>query len=495
MNKNLHSNQSKSLSTILLAFGCITFTVALVGYTKIGSFMRYSGDDYCYGAILRQHGFWKTQWHSYTNPMPYHGNRYSLTFVSGLSGLFAPAFNGILPGLAITLWVLGLVWVINSGGRLLTLRLRRLEVFLSAEILAFFTLNQAPDLSQSLYWRSGMLPYLAPLIVNTFLIGFMLKQLQGDQLSLHTLGFTIILAIFAGGFSETAAALQAGFLISALLGTWFYKKRGAEWSSRTILLLGAALIGTMFAMLALFISPSIQARQMDLPTPPDLMTLVRMSIHSAYIFTHSSVKRLFLSNFIIFASFLAISFQINARDRSSLSFRGFRFVGGLLLVPTVCFLLIVCCAAPSAYAQSSYPELRALITARFVMVVAAAVFGGLTGRGACQLLKRADRNSGPMLLATAILLGLMSIYPLFTAQNTLAEVPTYRKWATFWDARDKEIRTTERGGINHIEVVKIDHIIPRVGDLSPDPDYWYNNCAEIFYEMLSISANKLGWDD
>lgn len=495
MLKSLQINQHERLYTILLAFGCFAFAVALAGYTIIGSFMRYSGDDYCYGAILQQQGFWKTQWYSYTNPTPYHGNRYSLTFLSSLSGLLVPTFSGVLPGLAIVLWILGLMWVIDIGGRLLFLRPSRLEGFLAAEILVFFTLAQAPDLSQSLYWRSGMLPYLAPLIANTFLIGFILKQLQRDRPHRLTLGLIAILSFFAGGFSETAAALQAGYLIVALLGTCIHKKKGGELAFRAILPLGAAMIGILFALLVLFISPANQARQMNLPTPPDLITVVRMSVRSAYIFTHSSVKRLLFSNVIIFASFLVLSFQIKAHNQSSISLRVFRFAGGLLLVPMIGFLLIVCCTAPSAYAQSSYPELRALITARFVLVVAAAVFGALVGQGAYLLLKPAYNKSGYWLSVSAILFGLMSIYPLFTAKNTLAEVPAYRKWATFWDKRDKEIRTAEMHGINDIEVVWIDSIIPRVGDLSPDPGYWYNNCAEGYYEMWSISANKSGWDD
>jgi hypothetical protein len=45
-----------------------------------------------------------------------------------------------------------------------------------------------------------------------------------------------------------------------------------------------------------------------------------------------------------------------------------------------------------------------------------------------------------------------------------------------------------------LEVMQLDHVIPDVGELNPDPGYWYNQCAAGYYGIDSISANQPGWD-
>jgi len=68
----------------------IVFALPLLAYAYMGSFMRYSGDDYCYAWILGQNGFWKAQVVSYFQVSTYNGNRYALTFFSGLADLYGP---------------------------------------------------------------------------------------------------------------------------------------------------------------------------------------------------------------------------------------------------------------------------------------------------------------------------------------------------------------------------------------------------------------------
>jgi len=50
---------------IIVAIGCAVLAIPLAAYAYMGSFMRYSGDDYCYAAVLVRNGFAKTQWESY----------------------------------------------------------------------------------------------------------------------------------------------------------------------------------------------------------------------------------------------------------------------------------------------------------------------------------------------------------------------------------------------------------------------------------------------
>ncbi len=169
-------------SRLVLGSLCVMLAAPLSIYAFNGLSMRYSGDDYCYAGVLRLHGFFETQVFSYLHSIMYNGNRYSLTLFSSLVGVFPPVANGILPGLAIILFLIGITWVLLAGARLFEKPDEKpydpLIFFFLAEALVFFTFNQTPNLDQSLFWRSGMLPYLAPLIANIYLAGFIISNFQ-----------------------------------------------------------------------------------------------------------------------------------------------------------------------------------------------------------------------------------------------------------------------------------------------------------------------------
>jgi hypothetical protein len=494
MREGLRSSPHNRIYTIILILGCLSFLFGLSAYIVNGSFMRYFGDDYCYGGLLRTFGFWKAQSHSYLNSPPYHGNRYSLTLLSGIFGLLPPVLNGILPGLAIVLMLYGIYRLLTSAGEILSFRVQRLEKLLASAVIVFFTLHNAPDLSQSLYWRSGMLPYLAPLIVNVWLFGFILNQLRQEQPSRRIIIFFVLLAFFSAGFSETAAALQLSFLILAMAGSWLLGKRSEVGASQALLYFGAALVGTLSAILVLIISPANQYRLADLPTPPGLGSLISMSVHHTYIFTHATATKLIPSNTAIFLTFLVLTFSFLSRRSLPLSIKGSRFVGGSILMILLIFFLVICSMAPSAYAQSSYPELRALITARFVLVIGTAAIGIWVGRALWGVFGNVVTRKSLVHLGMAVIIFFVSLSPILSAKDNYAETTRYRRWAQQWDARDLEIRESEERGVKDIEVVRLGTIIPRVGDLSPNPDHWYNNCAEMYYGLTSIRAVIPGSD-
>ena len=86
-------------------------------------------------------------------------------------------------------------------------------------------------------------------------------------------------------------------------------------------------------------------------------------------------------------------------------------------------------------------------------------------------------------------------YALGTMISTLDDLDRYQRWARFWDARHAQIVSERRAGAGAIEVVLMDHIIPDVAELQPDPNYFYNNCAEWYYDIQSLAANQSGWDE
>jgi hypothetical protein len=505
-------NNLGRLTPLSLAAAIFTLAVPLGAYAFNGLSMRYSGDDFCYAGVLRTHGFFETQWYSYLHISTYNGDRYSLTLFSSLAGIFPPATTGILPGLAILLFLAGVYWVLLVATRLALPETRqpgRLALILMAEALVFFTLYMAPSLGQSLYWRSAMLPYLAPLVAGVFLTGAIISQSQKEGRLWGALTGCFLLSFVAGGFSETGAALQGAFLGLALAGVFLLARQKPGWPRQAAKLTAVSLLGTALALLLLFISPTNKARMDQLPPPPGLVEAAATALHGAIVFAYSSIKSQIIPNALLVLLFFALGFLSSTDWGIPAGQRPFSwgrwFLAGLVTAIAGAILLFST-MLPFAYIQHAYPELRALIISRFVMVLCQAVFGGLAGSAVLPALSLVRGQAGlpgdrPLRLAyflsLAACLGLLafSVYPLHAAQGELSQTWHYQKWARFWDARDLAIIQARQQGVKKVKVVKMDHIIPNVAELSPDAKHWYNGCAAIYYDVTSISASLPGWDE
>jgi len=477
---------------LLICVGCIAYTVPLAGYALNGSFMRYSGDDYCYGGILARYGFWKAQWLSYWQITLYHGNRFSLTLFSDLVGLFDPKANGVLPALVMVLWLIGIVLILWNARKVCFPDLDWGSLFFMAEVFTFLVLHQAPDLVQSLYWRSAMLPYSMPITFNLYIGAIVLQQVLRARIWWPTTGLLFLLSFVSAGFSETGAAMQAGlwgaFCITAVL---FWKRERGK-SVRLWLLCGSVLMGTIAATVLLALSPVTRLRLMNLPPPPGALSLLKMSLMHTRIFLAVTRKQTW-SNLVMMFVPLCLSFYCSAKGlTTATTFK--TLVQALVFIGLVSLFLVFCCMVPSAYAESSYPELRVLILARFVVVAGVVTACWKIGTFIEPQIKGRLLYAGVLGASVLVLVATYS-YPLIWAKSIYAEMPRYQKWAHFWDARDQQIREAQRQGVSQIEVVQIDHIVPRVGELSPDPGYWYNVCASWYYGIHSISANQPGWDE
>src|SRR5207245_10862434 len=111
--------------------------------------------------------------------------------------LAGPAMGPALPAAAILVWLVVLTWTFAQFG------VGKLRAFVLAEVAAFATLQTAPDLAQSLYWQTGMLTYLLPLVLATFLVGWIRRAIDGGRLQYWALGLCALVTFVAGGLSET----------------------------------------------------------------------------------------------------------------------------------------------------------------------------------------------------------------------------------------------------------------------------------------------------
>jgi len=490
---------------IVLALACLGFGLALSGFAATGANMRYSGDDYCYSAVLAEHGFWQTQTFAYLSVTTYAGNRFSVNLVAATASLVGPLANAVLPGLVLVLWIGGMTWLLRELYRAARRPRHLIEWLLAAGAVAFFVLQASPNLSQSFYWSAGLLSYLMPITVNTYLAALAVNRFQSSAHLRLSVILVLALAFLAAGFSETMAAVQTGFYALALLaaGTAALKasrsRAGAPVDTkllvRAVWLTSAALLGAVLAMAVLALSPANALRQSALPHPPGLLALVRMSLYNAYFFTRAAISNQFWLLACAGLLFLSLGLLSAMRQPQSQT-RPARYILGVLACAGVGYLLVVCAMAPSVYAETSYPDLRVLIVPWWITAVETGGFGWLTGQAVAGWLRpklSADWRETTILATCVVVLAVCAL-PSTAAVGLYSALPRYERWARYWDARNALIWQASRENQGRVEVMQIDHIIQDVSDLSPNPAFWYNVCAARYYGVKQIVADLPGWD-
>lgn len=462
------------------------FGLALASYAYTGFFARYWADDYCYNATLRADGFWLAQLRFYQHT----SDRYSVIPLVGISELFGPTGIRLWPAAAIALALAGLTWLPQGVAAVFGHKIGWCERFLFAEMIVFFTLWQAPNLFQVLYWRTGMLTYFMPLIVLVFLVGLIAHFTGAGRRIGAGMGIVFLLAVLGGGFSETNAALQAGllglaFAAALAAGRLHLAREQAPLLRRALFFTGAGLAGTLLALVLLFLSPSNQLRLVHMPEPANIPTLLRYSFRFGFDFIRDTLSSQPLPVLVSFLAPLGLCLAWGARRRDILARPG-RLLGALAGTTLMTYLLVVCVCAPSVYVEVAYPEQRALIAARFVMVVGLSCAGGLVGILALALLRQL-RLSIPLIAVAALLLvALTAVYPLRAAGTLLgSDLPYYRARALGWDERDREIRLRIEAGQREISAPALDSI-GGLMELQPEPDVFPNTCVASAYGLSHI---------
>jgi hypothetical protein len=339
-----------------------------------------------------------------------------------------------------------------------------------------------------------MLPYLAPLVGMSFLAGAILWGGPGGKPSAGGLILIAILAVLTGGFSETGALVQVGLIGAGFLIGWVRRVLGG--AKRVILLpLAAALCGSLIALGLLALSPSIRGQVIANRFLQDLPGLLSLALTNVKVFLVRAFKAQVAAQLLAAGAPLVISFHraLSGEGTEPAPLWRLATVGAGLLFAVL--LLLFSAMLPFAYVQDSYPEERALILPSTFLVAGLGIGGWILGRETAERLRAFKRGASIAALLGAALLLVSWAYPLGAGWQELGQAPRYQKWARFWDQRHASILEAKRAGERDVDVIEIDHIIPDVGELSPDPGYWYNNCAAGWYGLRTISATLPGWDE
>jgi hypothetical protein len=419
----------------------------------------------------------------------------SLNLFSALADLAGPYASGIWPTLVILLWCFGVWMILKLGIKLAGLELPLLAQAVAAMVVVFFTLALTPDIDQSLFWRSGMLPYLAPLLASTFLGVLLLSQASSSSLKLSNLVLVFLVALIGAGFSETGGLVQLAWLSLVLLivlGLYWRRTALRRELLQMLIVLGVALLATLASLALLALSPVVALLRPELSQPPPIIENFLLSMRFARRFL-STLKTAPVQNLLPVVMFAALTVIAARYLPSNQKVRISSIIAILLGLAVTAYLLIMSSMVAYVVVQKAYPEPRAEIIPRFILTLAEAAAGVLLGILIIKLTQSGKRSSMVSFLAGIALITCL-IFPLWIGRVYWGELPRYQRWAEFWDRRDQLLRQSQRQGTLDVHVITIDHIIPRVGELTPRPGDLYNQCAAVYYHLNSISADLPGWD-
>ena len=470
--------------------------VPLLGYAFVGSFARYAADDYCWAGVLRTEGFLRAQMLWYTGYSP----RYAFTFLVNLVELAGPAIVPALPAAALVAWLATLTWTFVQ----FKVRLGRLKTttsaFLLAEATALGCLQSAPDLAQSLYWQTAMLTYLLPLVLATFLIGWLRRALDQPRLGARAVGVSGLVTFVAGGLSETYLIPQNVALTLALLVCVLVAPRGAP---RRVAAahLAVALGGGVLALLTIVVAPSTASRVGG--SPADLWLASSAAIATA------AYQVLRLVRFFGPAVLLCLGLPaLLATGPGRVNPRWFALVtAGVAITLPFCYF-------PSFYAQNGNPPARSLIVPG-TMLIGYLIFAGyslaglpssrvasshltplapLSSRGEGGRISAAEQRTLALArrkvpefgrFAVVIMLALVQVGQAVAGISEQAIAAQHA--AALWDTTDQHIRASRDAGQTDVTVLPVPAYLGE-NFVGPDRTDYFNVCVARFYGVRSIAA-------
>ena len=474
-----HSNRSAfRLVDWLLA---VSFVLSLIAYAYLGSYSRYMADDYSAVRMVRTYGFVGAQISSYQR----WTGRFSFTFVADLLAMIGPATPPFIPGLLLALLFAGTAWAIYEI-QALSGRISWARVVLFAGFLIFATLETAPNVSQSLYWQTGALTYLAPFIPLSFYVGVTIRGVRRKhnnlsyRLNLFAAG---ILTFVAGGFSDAFVVLQTCALILSLLA--IEKLAGPDFKSRIRPFVIVGLAGSLLAFVIVAMAPGNSVRLTYFPHQLGVFDLVRLSARYSLGF----VARQVLNNPLITVALFTLPLLMMLRNHGPKWDRR-QCTAILLFVPPAVFLLMMCCVAPGVYAISTMLPERAQILLSVIFVCGTVVWSRAAGEYVTGYLLPIRHVP---VLTTATLL-LLILWPQISFFSVLGLRDKARSYANDWERQDSELKTARKTGVTDVVVPQIGDFQSRIGKgpsdlhLRADAAFWINRNIATYYGLRSVRS-------
>jgi hypothetical protein len=474
------------MSSRMVAILAAAFSLSLAAFAYSGSFARYVADDFCTNVELHSAGFFGAQLYWFTS---WTGRFAFVLLIDALDSLGAWTVP-LSPLVILTAWLAAVVASVSpvwerlagsSGGR------GALAIGLA---LITLTLGSSAGLWQSLYWQTGAVTYLVPIVLITAYPATLWRV--GDWRrppAWGWIGVGIALGALAVGCSETAMGMVVATLaLATTTVTWHFRQTARHPGSAQTLIIGlaTALTATLLASLVVVVAPG-NAVRMQFLHRPDLLTATLQTA----IFPFLVVAR-----FVIAAPLYAVGAYVTpnligrlryqrapalARGRSRAWRRQAIACGGLI---------VAAAGAPAIYAGGELPPDRALIIPQYIMIATIMCCGLLDGLASPRLVVALPAPPTPkrVLLGTCVALALL--VPLLTTAHTLLESDQLRAYAAAFDEREQEALAAHAAGTPSLAVAALDQP-SMVGLAEPgaDPEAWPNFCIASYYGLDTLTVS------
>lgn len=460
--------------------------VPLVALAGAGLFSRYAADDYCTAGQIQMAGFLDAQSRLYVG----WSGRFAATFLITLLELVGPTVVPLLPGLALLAWLAAAALATREVTETLGWQLPVVSVVLMAAVVVFATLSTTADLPQVLYWQTGLVTYLSPLVLGSLYVAWVshVASARSDGIPWPVaLGASFALAFAAGGTSETFAAAQVTALVLAVAITWLAGARVAH--SRLLPMLLAGVLGALLALAIIALSPGNEVRQDSASR-----TALSAALPQAVEFTQGWLRLTFARpHAAVLALLIGLPAAIAAAQPRTLPVRasfvrrpGLVLLAGLLASG----LVILACMLPAFYALGSNPPGRAQVIPQFVLICSVAILSWIVGTAMGPLVRQRFANSALSWAIAGGLVVVLAVGPLFSATQVFAEVSTARAYAAAWDQVDREVRADRNQGVLDVTVEPLPSTgtVQNLQFVGPDRSDWFNDCVARYYRVSSIGV-------
>ncbi len=466
----------------LMTAAALAMFTAIGVYAYLGTFSRHLSDDYCEAVITNRSNPIRAVIDRYTEGQWRAANRYSNLMFVGFGELLGENNLPITTAAMVMLLPIGLSWSVYEFRRFLKVRWPlQTDCFLGAA-LGFFILLQAPNLFQTVYWRSSMMTHFAPVVFGSYLFAFWMRQAaRASEQKISPLVYLLIFffTYIIAGFSEPPMATLVTALALILGAVWVWASTPMK--QRLLPLLGAAFLGAFLGLLTMVLSPATRNIAQN---SPGLINVLKDSFEFSFVFVVYAFKMFPLPGLLSVLVPGMLTWLYQQGSSSELSREQKRFLWMMVVVtPIFMWILIAAGFSPSVYGQG-YPVERMRFLACFLMTATFMIEGGIFG-----LLLGTYRPGFNQALSwmVVILFALTGIlYPLRAALRVYRGlVPEYQARAELWDLRDAYI-------LRHASQGEMDIVVPgysavsNIKELDDDSTHWVNSCAADYYGIHSI---------
>ncbi|MDQ6669972.1 MAG: DUF6056 family protein [Chloroflexota bacterium] len=476
-----------------LAVLSLSLLASLCAYAYRGWFSRYTADDYCTAGLQRALGFVGAQVYWYE----FWSGRMTYYFVVGLVEYAGSRIVQVLPAIAIAAWVCVGAWALLPVARSQRWPAPTASAVVGSAAIVLVCLSGAPRLDQSVYWMTGMLTYLLPVVLMTAYAGWLTRRTlarmsrPASRVEMLVSGAYLLLV---GGLSEVSLAVQLGLLG---LATWWalVLLRSARYQALRMLLVGG-LIASVISAVIVVAAPGNYVHEATVSgrvhAPSELPLALRASVDFVGLFARAVEFRARPAVVLLLMLVLAWGFFARfANGAPHAARRWYWYVASMAATLACGWLVLIAASVPGYFAQQwDVPE-RAQFVGVWIVAITTAITGYLVGHAAGETARRLglpNREAVWRRVWCAALL-VAAAAPVPAARDTLALIPADAAYAAEWDSLDATLRADASAGGPAV----LDRTLPPhfgFEFLGSDPTIYPNPCVSRFYGLPSIRVSQ-----